>query len=311
MGRSSFRQTGIVLKGLIFDIKRFAIHDGPGIRTTVFFKGCPLKCPWCHNPEGIDPSPEIIVSDDRCIACFDCVAVCPKGAIAEAGRTVTIDRANCDLCGECVRVCYAEALEIVGREIDSDELMGEIRKDRIFYEQSGGGATFSGGEPLMQFDFLAETLSMCRDEGIGTVLDTSGFVSSERMIGIAPLVDVFLFDVKHMDSSIHERYTGVPNGPILDNLELLAKRGALIVARFPLVPGFNDSAENIEETASFLASAGIEEVRILPYHKAWLAKYEKLGKGVRPYMADVPSKEDMSGVIAAFRGHGLKVAVGG
>ena len=264
-------------KGIIFDIKRYAIHDGPGIRTTVFFKGCPMRCRWCHNPEGISKDPEVVFRQERCRQCGDCVSVCPEDAIGDDGALRMIDTAKCTLCGKCMEVCGAGALEIVGREMSVAEVMEIIEKDVIFYDESGGGVTFSGGEPLFQVAFLRELLRACRDHSVHTTVDTSGYCSFASFESIAEWVDLFLFDLKVMDDRIHEAYTGVSNRTILENLKRLSAEGKSIVIRIPVVGGVNDEERAMENTARFLQSLrNLIRVDLLPYHRFGISKYNRL-----------------------------------
>lgn len=256
-------------EGLIFDIKRYSIHDGPGIRTTVFLKGCPLNCRWCHNPEGRSASPEVMVRTGRCLeGCSECLAVCPERALRKAGPFPALDRLACTVCGECAEVCPTGAIEMVGRRLSAIGLLREIEKDRVFYDESGGGVTFSGGEPLAQPEFLEELLGLCRSRGIHTAVDTCGLAAPEVLERIAAKADIFLFDLKTMDEQKHVAFTGESNRLILENLERLAGRGSRIIIRIPVVPGVNDDPGNIRRTASFLRSlGGISEISLLPYHR--------------------------------------------
>jgi len=300
-------------KGIIFDIKRYAIHDGPGIRTTVFFKGCPLRCPWCHNPEGQELQPEIMWQANRCaLECTACVSVCPQMAVKKEGRIVLIDRQKCDLCGQCVEVCLYEALQIVGREVTVEEVMAEIEKDRIFYDESGGGVTFSGGEPLFQPEFLEALLDACRQRNIQTAVDTCGYVSSEVMERIAQKADLFLYDLKIIDDLKHREYTGVSNKPIFENLKMLVKKKKPVIIRIPLISGINDDQPNIKATANFLHSLNsLKEVNLLPYHKGGAEKYRKLGKQ-EPHPEFRPTSErKMEEIKKMFETYGFSVKIGG
>lgn len=223
--------------GIIFDVKRFSIHDGPGIRTTVFFKGCPLACLWCHNPESQSRAPQIMLRPSRCIACGACVDECAEGAITWNGGGVLTNRALCTSCGVCTQACVAEARELVGRKVTTAEIMAEISRDLAFYDESGGGVTFSGGEPLLQADFLLELLRECKRQEIHTAVDTSGAASWAALAQIAPFVDLFLYDLKLMDEARHKAATGAGNRLILDNLGRLAATGAAIQLRVALIPG--------------------------------------------------------------------------
>ena len=225
--------------GLVFDIKKFAVHDGPGIRTTVFLKGCPLSCVWCHNPESISPEPEISFVPERCTCCGLCVEACQHGARRIENDAVVFDRSHCVVCGECARVCPTDATELVGQRRDLQDVWAEVAADKPFYERSGGGMTISGGEPLAQFEFTLALATRANQEGVHVCLDTSGRASEEQMRMIAPIVDLFLYDIKETDWQRHKQHTGVGNKRILANLRLLNELGRPTVLRCPIVPGVN------------------------------------------------------------------------
>ncbi len=297
---------------MIFDIKRFAVHDGPGIRTTVFLKGCPLHCPWCHNPEGQRFTPELFLRPARCIGCGNCLPTCPRGALALSTGVIEVDRDECDACGRCAAVCPTGALEAAGREMTVDELLAAIERDRAFYDGSGGGVTLSGGEPLSQPGFLLELARACRDRGLHVAVDTSGYAPPGVIAEAAELVDLFLYDLKLIDDDAHRRYTGVAGAPIRENLRLLASRAAAVVVRVPVVPGITDSEGNITGIARFVASLpSTYPVDLLPYHRAGGDKYARLG--ILYGLADipVPSRARMEEVAQIFRRHKLRVMIGG
>ncbi len=297
---------------VIFDIKRFAVHDGPGIRTTVFLKGCPLACPWCHNPEGQKFAPELFLRPARCIGCGKCLPACPQGALTLASGTIALDRGSCDACGTCADVCPTDALETVGRAVTVDELIATIMRDRPFYQESGGGVTFSGGEPLGQPEFLLDLLHACRDRGIHTTVDTSGYAPAETIAAIAELVDLFLYDLKLIDDDAHRRYTGVTNRPILDNLRLLSDIGATVIVRVPVIPGITDSEDNIDGIARFVAALPRPyPVDLLPYHRAGIDKYARLGMPYRLADTPIPSHARMEEIAEIFLRHKLTVMIGG
>ncbi len=275
------------LKGLVFDLKRFAIHDGPGIRTTLFFKGCPLRCPWCHNPESLLPEPELVFHAERCLGCGDCLEACPAGAASLEPGKAPADPAACRLCGACVEACPSGAREILGEWKTVEEVLAELERDRVFYQESGGGVTFSGGEPLAQAEFLSALLEACREQGLHAALDTTGFAPRRVVERMIPLADLWLVDLKHMDSARHRRFTGVPNERILENFRLLSSRGAKIAARIPLIPRFNDGEENLRAAARFLAGLGeaVVEVNLLPYHKGGVHKLSFLRGRTGPWEA--------------------------
>jgi pyruvate formate lyase activating enzyme len=297
--------------GLVFNIQRYAIHDGPGIRTTVFLKGCPLDCWWCHNPEGRAPGPEIVVIEGRCMQCGECRAACPQKG---PGSPVAPPEPplRCTRCGACVEACPTGARQMVGRQMTVAEVMAEVAKDRVFYAESGGGATFSGGEPLLQPMFLAALLRDCRAAGIHTTVDTCGFAPREDLLAVAPLADLFLYDLKFMDEARHARYTGASNVSILENLRALGRIHSNIWVRVPIIPGFNDSAEQLDALARCAAATpGVRQVNVLPYHEAGAYKSSRVGKPYRLEKIAPPSAEQMEAVAAGFRRFGLNVKVGG
>lgn len=299
--------------GWVFDVKKFSIHDGPGIRTTIFLKGCPLACVWCHNPEGIAPGRQVMVWDQRCISCGTCMDVCSAGAIhpSETGGFIT-DRDVCVLCGECVAACPAGAREITGREVTVAEVMADVMKDTIFYDESGGGVTFSGGEPLSQSEFLRALLAVCHEREIHTAVDTTGFAAPAVLDRVSHYVDLFLYDLKLMDDEKHRHYTGVSNALILSNLRRLSDAGHAIVIRVPIIPGINDDETNIVRTGEFIRSlAHRHQVDILPYHNTAEDKYRRLGGVYRLPGLHAPAPEHMNRVAATLRGFGLRVTIGG
>ena len=299
-------------KGLIFDIKKFAVHDGPGIRTTVFFKGCPLRCWWCHNPEAIHSHPELVLFEIKCIGCGECFAVCPQQAHeALPDGTRAYHQEKCILCGKCVEICYAEALVMEGREVTVEELMAELRKDIPFYENSGGGITLSGGEPLFQHEFILSLLKQCKTEGLHTVLDTSGQAPWKIFEEVLSYVDLVLYDIKHIDAVEHKTHTGISNNLTLENPEKVGQYGIPIEIRMPIIPGINDAEEDILRTARFLADInGIERVQLLPYHKLGESKYARLGKEYKLRTLEPPGRDQMEEIAAWIRPFGLEVQVG-
>jgi pyruvate formate lyase activating enzyme len=298
--------------GLVFDIRKFSIHDGPGIRTTVFFKGCPLNCEWCHNPESQSPKVELILRPSRCIRCGACEAICAQGAIAMVDEGVSTDREKCTLCGECIETCYAEAREIVGREMTVDQVMEEVERDDAFYEESGGGVTFSGGEPLLQRGFLLELLRACKGRGIRTALDTCGFATWDVIESVSPFVDLFLYDLKLIDDSRHRQFTGVSNALILQNLQMLSEHGHAIHLRVPVIPGINDDDENVRQTGAWAAALPhLERVDLLPYHHAGADKYARLDKSYALIDTRAPADARMSEIAQVFESFGLRVKIGG
>jgi pyruvate formate lyase activating enzyme len=266
--------------GLIFSIQRFAVHDGPGIRVGVFFKGCPLRCWWCHSPESQSTKPELMLKADRCLACGACYDACPNEAVFTTPTGYDTNRDRCAGCGTCADACPTGARAIAGREFTVPELMREIDKDRVFIDRSHGGVTFSGGEPLMQWVFLGEAIDACRAAGLHTAVETSGF-GTRHALAIAARADLVFFDLKLFNEDRHRWYTGVSNRIILDNFAALAANHADVRVRVPVVPGVNDDDENLSDIATFAATHGVKTIERLPYHTAGAAKYARLGRRYR------------------------------
>ncbi len=301
-----------MVSGLVFNVQRYSIHDGPGIRTTVFLKGCPLRCAWCHNPESKSPQPELTIYQERCVRCGACWEACPQEHLDQVRSGPLVDRVHCIRCGRCVEACVNDARQLVGQTLTIDQLMAELLKDRIFYDDSGGGVTVSGGEPLMQAEFVRQLLDACRDAEISTAVDTCGFGERDDLLAIAPLTDIFLYDVKILDDEKHIRFTGVSNAVILENLRALAQIHSRIWIRVPLVPGFNDSPADIAATARFVASLpGVCQVNLLPYHPLGLHKSERLGTLSNLGAPVRPSAEALEESAEPFRSLGLNVKIGG
>ena len=264
------------MKGRISDIKRFAVHDGNGIRTTVFLKGCSLKCIWCHNPEGIDFHPQVAYYANKCINCGECAGGCTHAGHIFTADGHLYDRDTCILCGDCIAKCLGSALTYYGKEVTVNELLPLLLEDREFYENSGGGVTLSGGECLMQADFCRALLIRLKENGIHTAVDTCGFVPKENFDKVLPFTDVFLYDIKAYDEDVHIRCTGQSNRRILDNLRYLDSLGKNIEIRIPYVPGYND--DQMEKIAGFVKTLGsIRKVKVLPYHNYAGNKYAALG----------------------------------
>ncbi|MBF0573123.1 MAG: glycyl-radical enzyme activating protein [Desulfamplus sp.] len=309
---------------IIFDIKKYAIHDGPGIRTTIFFKGCPLSCTWCHNPEGLNFNPTIVYDKKRCISCMLCVDGCPHKALSVKQNGIYADNANlhlCDQCSDfsCTYLCPTKARESVGKIYTIKNLLEIIEKDIPFYENSGGGVTFSGGEPLSQWRPLLNLLQNCRKLEIHTAVDTTGFVSWSILEQIAEFTDLFLFDLKIMDDEKHKFYTGVSNKSILENLKRVSSGKSKITIRIPLIPGVNDDI-NIDKTGKFIASlvynqtssksGGIQDVNLLPYHDFQESKYRKFGIDYKAQNILPPTEEQIKKVQNKLQSFGLTVNIG-
>lgn len=287
----------------ITNIQKFSIHDGDGIRTTVFFKGCPLKCEWCHNPETQRFEKEMQVDREKCTGCGSCQAVCPAGAVHMEGGQPVLDVKSCTLCGKCVNFCPAGIREIVGREYSVKELVRELVKDQMFYEESGGGVTFSGGEVMaMDMDFILAAARELKKQDITLTIDTCGCVPYERFQKILPYVDTFLYDVKVMDPELHKKYIGTDNKLILDNLVRLARDGARIYIRIPTVKEVNGNEQNMTETIRFLKEHDIRpaQINLLPYHDTGSGKYRKLDMVYKGTDLHAPEREEMEALAALF-----------
>lgn len=279
-----------MIKGTVFDIQRFSIHDGPGIRTTVFLKGCPLNCIWCHNPESKSARPELMLHGSKCVGCGECVKACSLGLHSFEGGEHLIEREKCIGCGKCEADCVG-ALKLYGEQKTVSEVIDEVLRDKSFYDNSGGGMTVSGGEPLMQHEFTLALLKSAKELGLNTAIETSGFSKWERIEAIAPFVDLFLWDVKETDTVRHNEYTGVGNELILENLGRLSTIGARIVLRCPVIPGLNDREEHFRAIGALAdALSGVERVDVEPYHPLGKSKALALGK---PYpLEDLSFPED-------------------
>ena len=270
----------MTLTGITFNVQRFSTEDGPGIRTTVFFKGCPLRCAWCHNPEGLSPRPELMWYDVRCIGARDCLSACPVDALELTSQGMRIDRERCTACGACVEACPAGALEVIGREWTPEELFTEVDKDTVFYETSGGGVTLSGGEPMRQADFVLVLARLCREAGIHVALDTCGAVPWERYQQVLPLVDLVLYDLKIFDADCHQASTGVDNCTILENARRIAATGTPMWIRTPLIPGYTADAANVAALGDFIAAElpTVERWDLLAYTNLGQPKYHRLDR---------------------------------
>lgn len=267
------------LEAMIFDVKHYAIHDGPGIRTTIFFKGCPLRCLWCANPESQATGPEVFYAQSHCTLCGECAKVCPNGAIQMDGETRTYDRCQCGGCGRCVQVCPSDALELCGTVVDERSLWERIKDDRAFWDHSGGGVTLSGGEPLIQYEFVSQFLSRCKDNYVHTAIETCGHVPESNLREVLPHVDLFIFDFKAEDAALHKRLIGTSNHRIKTNLATILSKPVDILIRMPLIPGLNDAPAALRAVGGFLAKArpGVR-FELLGYHRLGISKYDRLGK---------------------------------
>ena len=300
-----------MLSATVTSLKRFAVHDGPGIRTTVFLKGCSLHCLWCHNPECISCVPVLAYYEQKCLFCGRCASVCPRHAHTVRANTHILDRTLCIRCGICAEECIGDALTIPGRSMTAEEVLSAVLEDRLFYESSGGGLTLSGGEPLLQPEFSAELLAMAKKAGIHTAVDTCGAVPESALLRTLPYTDLYLYDLKHMDPLRHRELTGMENTGPLSNLRRLAAEEKPVEIRIPLIPGCNDSRENLCRSAAFLATLGnIQRVRLLPYHDYARSKY--LALGMQDTMPHVPPPDDASleAACAVFRGYGVSAVSG-
>lgn len=295
------------MHGLITNIQRFSVHDGPGIRTTIFFKGCNLRCFWCHNPEDMRPQPELQVFPERCIDCQACAEACPYGAHLWTEEQHVFQRDLCQVCGTCVDTCYAGGLVLVGQEMHVDEVMTEVVQDAAFYESSGGGVTLSGGEPLLQVEFAQAILRRCREAGIHTAIETAANAAWSRLETLLPDLDLVMMDIKLMDSERHQAATGVPNEKILANARQLGQVKPLIV-RTPIVPGFNDTPEDIVAIAEFVSRLPtLEYYELLPFHPMGRSKYESLGMDYAAADLKMPPADQMQQLAMAAQAKGIFV----
>jgi pyruvate formate lyase activating enzyme len=305
------------LSGVIFNIQRFSIHDGPGIRTTVFFKGCSLRCFWCHNPEGLATNPEIQFFPDRCIQCGECVLACPHGAQQSTASIRLYDRERCVVCGECLDTCFTGALELTGSQYTVAQVVAEAERDRIFYTESGGGVTLSGGDPLLQATFTSAVLQALKASGLHTALETAANCRWDILAGLLPSTDLVMLDIKHMDPARHRAATGVSNRRILANAARLAEMGVPLIFRTPVVPGVNDTSEAIGAIAAFIhqiTESGKKNghyqespptYELLPFHQLAAGKYHSLGLEYRPASLQPPSREHMQHLAEAAAEGGI------
>jgi pyruvate formate lyase activating enzyme len=296
--------------GVIFHIMRFSLHDGPGIRTAVFFKGCPLSCWWCHNPESQNSAPEVLYSADRCRLCGDCAAACPHGAIERTAARMTVT-GDCRLCATCVDACGAEARSVAGRTMTVTEIVTEIERDVVFFDESGGGVTFTGGEPFGQPELLEALLHACRERRIHTTIETCGAATRETVLRLGGLADLILYDLKILDPSRHRQYTGASNRHILENLEALVTAGRPVTVRLPVVPGINDGPADVRAACDYLAKLNLTRVDLLPYHRAGAEKYRRLGREYRLVQTAPPTDAAMAAMAAEMEAVGIPVRIAG
>lgn len=297
----------------IFDIKRYAISDGPGIRIAIYFKGCPLRCAWCHNPESHSPKVQKLYTTSKCIGAQDCIEVCPENALTLTTNGIVTDFEKCTLCGKCANACPTKAIEMSGKLYDINELMQIVERERVHIEHSNGGVTFSGGEPLMHKDFLIEMLKACGDKGLHRAVDTCGYAPSETLLEVAKHTDLFLYDLKLMNPEQHKKWTGKDNLLILENLKILAEAGANLNIRIPFIKNVNTSKEEVLKMAEFIASLPGKKpmVNLLPYHNIAVTKYNKLELVYNSQDMDEPAEDEIQHAIAVLKSFGLEVEIGG
>jgi len=298
---------------LIFDVRRYSINDGPGIRITIFMKGCPLRCAWCHNPESQSPKLQKLYTASKCIGAQDCIEVCPEEALTLTPNGIVTDSEKCTLCGKCADACPTKAIEMSGKLYNPEELMGLIERERVHIEHSNGGVTFSGGEPLMFPDFLLEMLKLCGEKGLHRAVDTCGYASTKTMLEVAKHTDLFLYDLKLMDPVQHKKWTGKNNVLILENLKMLAETGANINIRIPFIKNVNTDIKEVTKMAEFIAALPGKKpvINILPYHNIASGKYKKLELDYNEGEIDEPSDDEIQRAIDIFQSFGFETETGG
>ncbi len=298
---------------LIFDIKRYAINDGPGIRVTIFLKGCSLNCKWCHNPESIPVKQQKMYSSDKCIGSKECIKHCPNDALTLTPQGIVTDTDLCQLCGKCAEVCPTKAIEMAGELMTVEQVMVEIKREVLLMDNSKGGVTFSGGEPLLHHKYLIQLLDACGEEGIHRCIDTSGFADKKVLLEVASKTEHFLYDLKMMDDKKHKKWTSVSNKKILENLTVLAETGVGMNIRIPLIKGVNDDDENIHESAKFIAALKDNSpiVNILPFHNIAENKYKKLGLVYNKDKMDEPDIKRQNEILDIFKSYNLRAVIGG
>jgi len=298
---------------LIFDIKKYAINDGPGIRMTVFFKGCNLSCEWCHNPESMSPKVQKMYTASKCIGAAKCIDNCPNEALELTENGVVTNYDMCNLCGKCAEVCPTKAFEMLGQHISIKDLIKQIENESIFFDQSGGGVTFSGGEPLMHSDYLLEALKECGKRFYHRVVDTTAFSKQEILLEVAKHTELFLIDLKVMDAQLHKKFTGVSNEKILSNIIELAKTDCELIFRMPLIKGVNTNEDNIMRTALFINSleGNRTKINLLPYHNIAENKHSKLGIKNKFVSFETPDENELINIISSFNTYGIDATIGG
>lgn len=299
-----------MIHATLFNIQRFSTEDGPGIRSTVFFKGCPLVCPWCHNPEGMRSKPEIVWYEIDCVSCGECTKACPEGALKLTHNGLEIDRFRCKSCGTCVKTCDVGAIEMIGKNWTPDDLLVEVLKDKTFYQTSNGGITLSGGEPLIQYDFLKEFLPLAKNARLHVALDTCGFYPSEKLADILEFIDLVLFDIKILDGSRHKEYTGVDVDRILENAIMITKRGIPIWIRTPVIPRYTESDDNIRAIAQFIRKnlPTVERYDLLAFSNLCISKYKRLGRKFALEGEKLLSRERMEELVEVAKREGVSCA---
>ncbi|MCT4687894.1 glycyl-radical enzyme activating protein [Vallitalea sp.] len=297
-------------KGTIFNIQRFSLHDGSGIRTIIFFKGCTLRCKWCSNPESQNYKKQIMFINKNCIQCNRCVEVCPTGAI-DLQLKSRIAFEKCNQCGKCIEVCNAEALEMSGKNVTVKEVFDIIMKDSVYYRRSGGGVTLSGGEALLQPEFAREILKACKQIGLNTAIETAAFVTKESLQQVLPYTDLVLLDIKIMNSTLHRRFTGQNNDKILKNAEYITQCCNRVIIRIPVITGVNDTEKNILDTVKFAKKIHVNEIHLLPYHRLGTNKYEYLGYIYEMQNIDIPLNKNLNKLKNIISNSGLKCKIGG
>jgi pyruvate formate lyase activating enzyme len=296
------------MEGYITHIQHFSIHDGSGIRTTVFLKGCNLKCYWCHNPETLNPKPEIQLFPEKCIGCGECITSCPQSAhVIQKGNKVFL-RERCIGCGKCTEGCFAGSLILVGKKVTSDFVVEDLLQDKEFYETSGGGITISGGEPLFQHEFTFEILKKCKEKGIHTAIESNIAWNWERIELLIPVTDLFIFDIKMRNSKLHKKATGLSNELVLSNAKKLDEAGVPIIVRTPVISGLNDNMEEIGGIAEFISTLkSVLYYELLPYHPLGISKYKSIGKNYDFTQTSRPSKESLSNLLKSIEHYGISV----